>query len=138
MNKDKVKQVLEIIYQHMPKSVKWRMEGCSNLILLGVDTEPKRIGIVVAEDHFDEAVAAFAHYTPHVDRDDNSKFAKFKIEEEDVALMVYDDERLQALDEIILLNDFNMNIPVLPLDKSKKFYELKGREDKVKLLDQYL
>jgi len=141
MDEQDIKEILQIILDSLQgKEFIWRLEGSANLKIQGVDVSIRDLDITTNNNGieiFREALKKF------IVKDFFSQKIKghsivCNINDFEVEINSYGDRKLDMFNktEKILWND--LQIPILPLEYAKKFYELINRKEKVDLISKYL
>lgn len=60
------------------------------------------------------------------------------IKNAELEINAYQDTKLNLFDKIKIKSWNGLNLPILPLESAKKFYEMIGRNEKVALIKNYL
>ena len=118
----------------------WRLEGSANLRVQGVEVKVNDLDITTTKEgiaFFRKALKDFI-VNDFFKESIGASSLVFDIKGFEVEVNAYEDDNLGMFDKIELINWKGFELPVLPLPYAKKFYELIGREEKVKLISEYL
>jgi len=141
MDEQDIKEILQIILDSLQgKEFIWRLEGSANLKIQGVDVFIRDLDITTNNNGieiFREALKKFI-VKDFFSQKINGHSIVCNINTFEVEINSYGDRKLDMFDktEKILWND--LQIPILPLEYAKKFYELINRKEKVDLISKYL
>jgi len=141
MDEQDIKEILQIILDSLQgKEFIWRLEGSANLKIQGVDVSIRDLDITTNNNGieiFREALKKFI-VKDFFSQKINGHSIVCNINTFEVEINSYGDRKLDMFDktEKILWND--LQIPILPLEYAKKFYELINRKEKVDLISKYL
>jgi len=141
MDEQDIKEILQIILDSLQgKEFIWRLEGSANLKIQGVDVSIRDLDITTKNNGieiFREALKKFI-VKDFFSQKINGHSIVCNINTFEVEINSYGDRKLDMFDktEKILWND--LQIPILPLEYAKKFYELINRKEKVDLISKYL
>ena len=141
MEKSDIYSVLRIINDLISnKKILWRLEGSANLFLQGVDVSVRDIDITTNENGikiFKEALKEFVE-KDYYDADKKMKTLLSNINGFEVEINCYNRKELEMLDKFTEINWNGLTLPVLPLENALKFYKIIKRDEKVKLIEEYL
>ncbi len=141
MEEENLKEILKIILDSIRnEEFIWRLEGSANLRIQGVDVSINDLDITtnqegieifrrvlkdfIVEDFFSEKV--------------RGQSLICKIEGFEVEINCYGDRDKNYFEEIEIIEWQGLTIPILPLKYALEFYRSIGREEKVKLIMNYL
>lgn len=141
MQENDIKKILEIILEKLQDTdFNWRLEGSVNLKIQGVNTSIKDLDITTDNNGIDLFRKKLKDY---IIKDFYSEKIKgnsiicningFKVE-----INSYGDRKLDMFNKTQLINWNSLQIPILPLNYAKLFYQNIGRKDKVKLINEHL
>ncbi len=142
MKREKFKEVLVKILDSLEEygNIIWRLEGSANLLVQGVPTQVRDLDITTNEEGikvFRKALEEFVvkdFYNEHI----HAHSLICNMDGVEVEINVYDRKELNMFNNIEDVIWEGLNLPVLPLESSKRFYELIGRKEKVNLILTYL
>jgi len=141
MNKEKLKEILQIILDRLgDKRISWRLDGSANLLAQGISTDVNDLDIVTNEEGmnaFQEALKEFI-LQEYRSEELQAQTIEIELEGEDVEVHFYDDEKFQMLDKTKKVKWDGLELPCLPLEDAKKFYEMINRSEKVRLIEDNL
>jgi len=141
MDEQNIKEILQILLDSLQdKEFIWRLEGSANLKIQGVDVSIGDLDITTNEGGikiFRNALKKFI-VKDFFSQKINGRLLVCDINGFKIEINSYGDRKLDMFDktEKILWND--LQIPILPLEYAKKFYELINRKEKVDLISKYL
>ncbi|MGM0439296.1 MAG: hypothetical protein ACQEP3_02595 [Patescibacteria group bacterium] len=140
MDETKAYKLLEIILEKIPENVRWHLDGSVNLLIQGVDLKPNDLdvttddkGIEVFRDVFNNFIVE-DEYGEKV----SGRTLRLELEEEEIEINSYEDKRLSKFDSVVEINWKDLKLPILPLKEAKDFYKQIKREEKVKLITNFL
>jgi len=141
MNKQNIKEILRTILDNLKgKEFIWRLEGSANLKIQGVNVSVRDLDITTN----DEGIEIFRNTLKKFIIKDffsqkiNGQSLVCNINGFEVEINSYGDRRLSMFDKIKKIWWNDLQIPILPLEYAKKFYELINRKEKVDLISKYL
>ncbi len=141
MNDEDIKEILEIILESLSgKDVHWRLEGSANLRVQGVEVSVRDLDIVTNDDGikvFRKALKQFI-VKDFFSQKVNGPSLVLDINNFEVEINSYGDTELRMLDKIEVILWNGLQIPVLPLDCAKRFYELIERSEKIDVICKHL
>ncbi len=141
MEENDIKEILQTILDSLQgKEFIWRLEGSANLKIQGVDVSVRDLDITTNNDGieiFRDALKKF------IVKDFFSQKIKglslvCDINGFEVEINSYGDRKLDMFDKTKKILWQKLQIPILPLEYAKKFYELINRKEKVDLISKYL
>ena len=141
MNEQDIKEILQIILDSLQgKEAVWHLAGSANLKVQNVDISVRDLDITTNDNGifiFRNALKEFI-VKDFFNQKINSNSLICDINDFEVEINSYQNEELLMLDKTkkILWND--LQIPITPLEDSKKFYGLINRKEKVNLISKYL
>jgi|SRR3989344_2360674 len=141
MNEQDIKEILQIILDSLQgKEAIWHLAGSANLKVQNVDISVRDLDITTNDNGifiFRNALKEFI-VKDFFNQKINSNSLICDINDFEVEINSYQNEELLMLDKTkkILWND--LQIPITPLEDSKKFYGLINRKEKVNLISKYL
>lgn len=141
MEEKDVQEILKIILDCLQgKEFVWRLEGSANLKIQGIDvsigdlditTNDEGIGIFrntlkkfIVKDFFSQKINGLSLIC---------NICGFEVE-----INSYGDRKFDMFDKIEKITWKGLQIPILPLEYAKIFYELINRKEKVDLIAKYL
>ncbi|MCD6149663.1 hypothetical protein J7J13_02665 [bacterium] len=141
MNEKDIQEILQIILDSLQgKEFIWRLEGSANLKIQGVDVSVRDLDITTNDEGIEIFRNALKKYTvkDFFSQKINGRSIVCDINNFEVEINSYGDRQLDMFNKTkkILWND--LQIPILPLEYAKKFYELINRKEKVDLISRYL
>lgn len=141
MNEDDLIKILEtIIYRLEGKEFVWRLEWSANLKIQGIDVSIRDLDITTN----DEGIVIFRNTLKEFIVVDffsekiNGSSLICNINGFEVEINSYWDRKKDMFDKIENLLWQWLEIPILPLEYAKTFYELIDRKEKVDLISNYL
>ena len=141
MEEKDILDVLKIILGRVRnKKLIWRLEGSTNLRIQGVDVEVNDVDILTDKNNykiFKEALKDFVVEEEYI----NSKKEQSllcNINDFDVEILYYDVNKWNMFDKIKMIKWKGLDLPILPLEYAKKFYEMIGKGEKAKLIEEKL
>lgn len=141
MNEQNIKEILQTILDILQnKEFIWRLEGSANLKIQGMEVLIQDLDITTNDEGIEIFRNALKNYIvkDFFSQKTNGRSLVCDINGFEVEINSYGDRELDMFDktEKILWND--LQIPILPLEYAKKFYELINRKEKVDLISEYL
>ena len=141
MQEKDILNVLKIILDRIGnKKFVWRLEGSANLMIQGVDVEVNDIDILTDKNNykiFKEALKDFVVKEEYIySKKEQSLLCN--INEFDVEILYYDVNEWNMFDKIKRIEWRWLELPVLPLEYAKKFYEMTGKDEKVNLIAKHV
>lgn len=141
MNEQNIKEILQIILNKLDdKKFSWRLEGSANLRIQGIDTNIRDLdittndkGIKIFKDTLEEYITK-----DFFNQKINGQSIICEINNFEVEINSYGDREKNMFDKTKIISWKNLQIPILPLEYAKEFYELINRKEKVKLISKYL
>ena len=141
MDEKDIEKILRIILDNLKgKEFNWRLEGSANLKIQEVDVSVRDLDI--ATD--DEGIEIFrTTLKKFIVKDFFSEKVKGSslvcdITGFEVEINSYGDKELNMFDKIKKVTWQNLQIPLLPLESAKKFYEMINRKEKAHLISKHL
>ncbi len=141
MNEKNIKDILQIILNNLQgKKFIWRLEGSANLKIQGIDVSVKDLDISTDDsgiENFRNALKKFI-IKDFFNQKINSQSLICNIDNFEVEINSYNNKELNMFDKTKNFLWNNLQIPILPLEYAKKFYELINRQDKISLIAKYI
>jgi len=141
MNEQNIKEILQIIIDNLQgKEFIWRLEGSANLKIQGVEVAVQDLDITTN----DEGIEIFRNVLERYIIKDffsqkiNGRSIVCNINNFKVEINSYGDRKLDMFDKTKKISWNDLQIPILPLKYTKKFYELINRKEKIKLISKHL
>lgn len=141
MEESDIKAILQLILKNIKnKDFIWRLEGSANLRIQGIDVSVNDLDITTDKkgiEIFREALKEFIikdFFNPKV----KGTSLVCNINDFEVEINCYGDKELKMFDKIKKIIWQDLEIPILPLEYAKQFYELINRKEKVELIKRYL
>ena len=141
MNEKNIQKILQIILDSLQgKEFIWRIEGSANLKIQGVDVSVRDLDITTNGEGIEIFRNALKEYIvkDFFNQKINGLSLVCDIKGFEVEINSYGDRRLDMFDKTKKILWQNLQIPILPLEYAKKFYELINRKEKVDLISKYL
>lgn len=141
MEERDIYEILKIILNSIKKeSFTWRLEGSANLKIQGIDTPISDLDISTNDEGIRIFRKALKKYVikDFLSRKINGLSLICNINGFEVEINSYGDRELDMFDKTKKIKWKGLEIPILPLEDAKRFYELINRERKVKLIEKYL
>ena len=141
MTDENMKNIFQIIIDNLEnKEFIWRIEWSANLKLQGIDNPIKDIDITTNDEWIDIFRQALKDFIIESWFREKTKWLWLicNINWFEVEINSYWDRRKNFFDKTEKIVRQWLEIPVLPLEYAKVFYEIIGRKDKVKLISDYL
>ena len=141
MNEETVAKVLKIVVSNLKnKKITWRLGGSANLLVQRLELPVRDVDISTDDKGLEEFRYALKKY---VIKDFYSEKIKglsliCNINNYEVEINSYEDKDKNYFDKIKLISWHGINLPIIPLQYAKEFYKKIGREEKVKLIEDYL
>jgi len=122
------------------KNLLYRISGSLALKVQGMEYVPKDIDIICDNFSYVELKYLFQDYIIKEGRKKDLIGNYFLLDFNgiEVDILSFDDENISMLDEIYTVTWHKLELPVLPLGETQKFYELTNRYDKAQRIKQYL
>jgi len=122
------------------KDLMYRISGSLALKIQGMELIPKDIDIICDNFTFLELKYLFKNYIVKEGRKEDLKGDYFLLDIKgiEVDILCFDDEKTPMLYKIYTVSWHKLELPVLPLYETQKFYELTNRYDKAQRVKQYL
>ena len=134
-------EVIGIVYDSVKDlKINWHLNGSFNLIVHGLNVKVKDLDIETDEKGlrlFREKLKDFLQEDKYK-KDIKAHSLLFDIEGVEVEVLAHDNPELAMINQFSIANVDDMKIPVLPLDKARKFYKIIGKNDKAELIDKHL
>ncbi len=115
-------------------------DGSANLKTQGVDTQIQDLDITTTArgiEIFRESLREFA-VKDYFSEKINGRTLICNIEDEEIEINHYGDRENNMYEEIKNIKWGDIEVPILPLSLAKTFYEGINREEKVKLINEYI
>lgn len=141
MEEKDIKEILKIILDSLQgKEFVWRLEGSANLKIQGVDVSVKDLDITTNNECLETFKGALKKFIvkDFFNRKIHGNSLVCNIKGFEVEINSYKNKELRMLDKTKKILWKNLQIPILPLEYAKKFYEFINRKDKVDLISKYL
>jgi len=138
MNVETLEKLFSVVLNEVSDSIIWRLEGSVNLFVQGINTTFKDLDITtdsrgmeffreklkqyILKDYFNETI--------------KTQIIVCNIFNEEVEILFYQDKELRMFNNVEELCWKNYDLKVLPLVFAKKFYQIIGKEKKVKLIEE--
>ena len=141
MDEQNIKEILQIVLNGLQgKEFIWRLEGGANLKIQGVEVSVQDLDITTNDAGIEIFRNALKKYIvkDFISQKINGRSIVCDINNFEIEINSYGNKELDMFDmtKKILWND--LQIPILPLEYAKKFYELINRKEKVDLISKYL
>ncbi|MBD3208794.1 hypothetical protein GF367_00035 [Candidatus Woesearchaeota archaeon] len=141
MEEKHIKKLMEIILDALQgKEFFWRLEGSTNLKIQGVDVTIKDLDITTNDEGikiFRNALKKFIVKDYFSDKI-NGPTIICDIDGFEVEINAYGDRELNMFEHTKKIVWQSLEIPILPLEYAKKFYEAINRKKKVDLIAKHL
>lgn len=141
METNDIKQILNIILTNLKdKEFSWRLEGSANLVIQGVDTTVRDLDITTNDEGikiFRETLKEFI-VKDFTSEKINGHSIVCDINGFEVEINSYGDRTLDMFDKSKKIIWQGLEVPILPLEYAKQFYEAINRTEKVELISRYL
>ena len=141
MEEEDIKEISRIILDSLQgQKFIWRVEGSANLKIQGVEVSVRDFDITTDYGGikiFREALRKFI-LKDFFSQKINGTSLICDINGFEVEINSYGDRELDMFDKIRNITWHDLQIPTLPLEYAKKFYELISRKEKVDLISKYL
>ncbi len=141
MNEQNIKDILQIILDNLQnKEFIWRLEGSANLKVQGIKVLVKDLDIATNSEGIEIFRNALKKYIvkDFFNQRINAYSIICNINNFEIEINSYKDKELDMFDKIEIFFWNELQIPILPLEYAKKFYELINRKEKVCLIQNYL
>ncbi|MBW2967842.1 hypothetical protein KY362_05130 [Candidatus Woesearchaeota archaeon] len=137
---DQIYSVLKTVLDRVGNAdITWRMNGSSNLRLLGMDIEVNDIDIstnTAGADVFKQALGEYL-VKDYFKEKINCRVLLFVINSAEFEICVYKDERAMY-DKVQKIQWNGLTVPVLPLRNARDFYLMVGLTEKAELIREYM
>ncbi len=140
MDKENIKDILQTILKKIQdKELIWRLEGSVNLKVQGVEILAKDLDITTNDEGIEIFRNALNKYVvkDFFSQKINGRSIVCNINDFEVEVNSYGDRELDMFDKTKRISWNGLEIPILPLEYAKKFYELIDRKEKVDLISNY-
>jgi len=141
MDEQNIKEILQIIIDSLQgKEFIWRLEGSANLKIQYIDVSVRDLDITTNDDGIKIFKNALKEYVvkDFFSQKINGLSLACDINGFEVEINSYGDPRLDMFDKTKKILWKNLQVPILPLEYAKKFYELINRKEKVDLISKHL
>ncbi len=141
MNQEDIKSILEIILNKLPRiNFNWRLEGSANLLIQGIDVSVKDLDLTTDDEGINIFRSSLKNFqiTDVYSEKIKGPSIIYNINGFEVEVNSYGDRKWDLFDKTKFIFWQGLEIPILPLEHAKKFYELIDRTDKVELISRYL
>ena len=141
MNEEEIKQIIEIILNLIRyKKVTWRLEGSANLLIQGVNVSVRDLDITTDNNGlklFRELLNKFV-IKDFFNNKINGNSLVCNINGFEVEINCYGDRELNMFDKTKIITWKGLEVPIVPLEYARLFYERINREDKVEIIKRHL
>ncbi|MBT4824206.1 hypothetical protein HN695_04375 [Candidatus Woesearchaeota archaeon] len=141
MEKQEVISTLKVIIAQITETdIVWRLEGSANLSLQGIKTEVNDLDITTNKKGLEIFRELLNKYIikDFFDTNINSHRLILNINNFEVDINCYNKLELNMFESIKIISIDNLNIPVLPIKESLKFYKIINRKNKISLIEEFL
>lgn len=141
MDEQNLKEILQIILESIKgKDFIWRIEGSANLKIQGVEVSIHDLDITTNNEGIEIFRNALKKYIvkDFFSQKINGYSIILNINCFEIEINSYGDRQTNMFDKNRKILWNNLQIPILPLEYAKKFYELINRKDKVELISKFL
>ncbi len=141
MDEKNIKEILQIILDCLQdKEFVWRLEGSANLKIQDVDISVQDLDITTNNNGIEIFRDALKKYIvkDFFSQKINGYSIVCDINNFEVEINSYGDRELDMFDKTEKISWNDLQIPILPLEYAKKFYELINRKEKVDLISKHL
>ena len=141
MEEENIKGILQIILDSLQgKEFIWRLEGSANLRIQGIDISVQDLDITTNDEGIRILRNALKKFIvkDFFSQKINGLSLACDISGFEVEINSYGDPRLDMFDKTKKILWKNLQVPILPLEYAKKFYELINRKEKVDLISKHL
>ena len=149
--KNKLEVLKKIAYEFNKDHIRWALGASALLFLKGIVEEFHDIDIMIDDYDADKAIYILDKLGRHIDSPTNNNFGtkhflEYIIDDVEIDCMggfsiikenIEYDCSLKQEHIIEYYNLDNIDIPLYSLNEWRKFYDLMGRENKVKIIDDY-
>ncbi len=124
------------------KNLVWRLNGSTNLFVQGMKFSPKDIDITTNPEDYKKFKVIFKEFIKKEDfeKDKGWQFILLKIKGIELEIGYHREIylSLDMLDKIKKVKFLDLNLNVLSLENSKKFYEIINDLKKIKIIEDFL
>ncbi|MFA5061294.1 MAG: hypothetical protein WC494_03190 [Candidatus Pacearchaeota archaeon] len=141
MEEKDIREVLKITLERLrDKKPVWQLEGSANLMIQGLDVSIRDLDITTNEEGIEIFREALKDLITKDFYSDKIKGPSLicDINGFEVEINCYGDRDKNYFDEVRIINWGELEVPILPLECALEFYKSIGREEKVKLIEDYL
>ena len=141
MDEQNIKEILQIILDSLQgKEFTWRLEGSTNLKIQGIEVSVQDLDITTNNKGIEIFRSALKKYIvkDFFSQKINGRSIVCDINNFEIEINSYSNQKLDMFDKTEKIFWNNLQIPILPLEYAKKFYELINRKEKVDLISKYL
>jgi hypothetical protein len=141
MEEENIRDILKLILESIQgKEFIWRLEGSANLKIQGVDVSVADLDITTNNEGIEIFRSALKEFIVKYffSRKIKGYSLVCDINSFEVEINSYGDRELDMFDKTKNMVWKGLQIPILPLNSAKKFYELINRKEKVDLISKYL
>src|SRR3989338_1580988 len=141
MNEEEIKQIIEIILNLIRyKKVTWRLEGSANLLIHGVNVSVRDLDITADNNGlklFRELLNKFVIKDFFNNKIDGNSLV-CDINGFEVEINCYGDRELNMFDKTKIITWKGLEVPIIPLEYARLFYERINSGDKVEIIKRHL
>jgi len=141
MEEKDIKKILKIIIDKLEnKKIIWRIEGSANLKIQGIETSVSDLDITTDNkgiEIFREILEKFI-VKDFFSKKINGKSLICDINNFEVEINCYGDREKNFFDKIKTIEWDTLKVPILSLEYALKFYKSIDRDEKIKLIQDYL
>ena len=140
MNKTQLLNTIKYLITKLPKNTNWVLEGSANLKIQGLNTKVNDIDISTNNQGFNNFKSALNEFLikEYFSEKTNAKTLLFKINNIEIEVLFYQDQNINYLENKIIKQINNLQIPLISLDKLKQFYQNINREEKVLMIEKHI
>ena len=143
MTENELYKILKIILEKIgSQDLNWRLDGSANLLVQGIKLLPNDLDITVdenAKNYFKKRLLEY-FMNEKIDTLGGAEVLKtnYKINGIEVETVLRNNEQLDMLEKVEKITWQGLELPIIPLQLAKDFYEKIGRQAMVDLIDDFL